>query len=160
MWSGGGDTLCHNHPVWPDGWLARRCFVPENKLLTTLLIFWSTPSGIYKKVIQTLSVPFLTFLMWPWLLKIPSEDFADVTLWIGDNYGDDWWCQRRWSTWRLTRWPTRWPTWRFSKWPTWWWRYIIWVRRFVQSPNWSNLFLDGGFPSTLAHTYYETSFTE
>ena len=156
MWSGGGDTLCHNHPVWPDGWLARRCFVPGTSCWRRCWYF-----EVHQvESIKRWSKHFFTLLMWPWLLKIPSEDFADVTLWIGDNYGDDWWCQRRWSTWRLTRWPTRWPTWRFSKWPTWWWRYIIWVRRFGQSPNRSNLFLDGGFPSTLAHTYYETSFTE
>ena len=27
--------------------------------------------------------------MWPWWVKIPTEDFTDVTLAINDTYGDD-----------------------------------------------------------------------
>ena len=56
-----------------------------------------------------------TFLMWPWRVKIATEDFADVTLSIGDTLWR--WCLRcwwGWLTWRLTWWP--------MMWPTWWWR--------------------------------------
>ena len=27
--------------------------------------------------------------MWPWWVKIPTEDFTDETLAIGDTYGDE-----------------------------------------------------------------------
>ena len=27
--------------------------------------------------------------MWPWWVKIPTEDFTDETLAINDTYGDD-----------------------------------------------------------------------
>ena len=27
--------------------------------------------------------------MWPWWVKIPTEDFTDKTLAINDTYGDD-----------------------------------------------------------------------
>ena len=157
MWSGGGDTLCHNHPVWPDGWLARRCFVPENKLLTTLLIFWSTPSGIYKKVIQTLSVPFLTFLMWPWLLKIPSEDFADVMVMvmemIDDVRGGD-----RHGGWQGGRRGDRHGGFQSG-------RHGGEDTSFecgdLDNPQIGPIYFSMAAPfSTLAHTHYETSFTE
>ena len=30
-----------------------------------------------------------TWLMWPWWVKIPTEDFTDETLTINDTYGGD-----------------------------------------------------------------------
>ena len=30
-----------------------------------------------------------TWLMWPWWVKIPTEDFTDETLVINDTYGGD-----------------------------------------------------------------------
>ena len=30
-----------------------------------------------------------TWLMWPWWVKIPTEDFTDETLAINDTYEDD-----------------------------------------------------------------------
>ena len=32
-----------------------------------------------------------TWLMWPWWMKIPTEDFTDDTLAINYSYGDDVW---------------------------------------------------------------------
>ena len=49
-----------------------------------------------------------SWLMWPWWVKIPTEDFTDETLVINDSFGGNvierLWC---WS-WMLTRWPMRW----------------------------------------------------
>ena len=47
--------------------------------------------------------------MWPWWVKIPTEDFIDETLAIDDTQGGGDWGVGQWS-WRLTRWPMRWPT--------------------------------------------------
>ena len=42
--------------------------------------------GLVSKSLSNTVEP--AWLMWPWWVKIPTEDFSDVTLAIGDTYGD------------------------------------------------------------------------
>ena len=61
-------------------------------MVTPLCIFLASPDAIEVMFVTyslTESALALTLLMWPWWVKIPTEDFTDETLVSEDTYGDD-----------------------------------------------------------------------